>query len=409
MAGLLDFVATPEGQGLLSAAFGGLAGARRGQPLNSIGRAGLAGLAGYSQAQDRITQQEENAVQKQYREMQMQGLQAQLDQQKAQKEWRTGLPQVLQQAQPTYGAGDEGPTMTPGNPQALQSYLTRPDSPFFDKILERQLFPKEEESFTLGEGQVRYGPGGKIVAQGPTKVEPMPTNVREYEYARSQGYNGTYEQFQLAMKKAGASRTSVEVNTAKPFLNEIAGGLGKSIIDAQGGAQAATGTIETVNRLYQALDSGKVMAGPGTTFRQYGIQLGSILGVSGKDAQETLLNTRQAVQSLAQLELDAAQQMKGQGQITEAERSIIRRAASGDIDSMTTGELRLLAGVLDRTARTKINSYNARVQPLMSNPQAAPLAPFLNVQEPQKYTPSLVRKPQGGAAAPRFLGFEGEN
>ncbi len=48
--GLLDFVQTPMGMGLLSAAFGGLAGARRGAPLNSLGAAGLAGVAGYNSA-----------------------------------------------------------------------------------------------------------------------------------------------------------------------------------------------------------------------------------------------------------------------------------------------------------------------------------------------------------------------
>lgn len=48
--GLLDFVQSPMGMGLLSAAFGGLAGARRGAPLNSLGAAGLAGVAGYNVA-----------------------------------------------------------------------------------------------------------------------------------------------------------------------------------------------------------------------------------------------------------------------------------------------------------------------------------------------------------------------
>lgn len=65
MPGLLDgwgdFIKTPEGQGLLSAAFGGLAGARMGQPINSIGRAGLAGLSGYSGAEDRIDERAKNA------------------------------------------------------------------------------------------------------------------------------------------------------------------------------------------------------------------------------------------------------------------------------------------------------------------------------------------------------------
>lgn len=56
MAGLLDWIGTPEGQGLLAAGFGGLAGARRGQPINSIGRAGMAGLMGYGNAQEREQQ-----------------------------------------------------------------------------------------------------------------------------------------------------------------------------------------------------------------------------------------------------------------------------------------------------------------------------------------------------------------
>ncbi|WP_393922891.1 hypothetical protein [Pseudomonas fluorescens] len=49
--GLLDFVQSPMGMGLLSAAFGGMAGARQGAgPLNTLGTAGLSGIAGYSAA-----------------------------------------------------------------------------------------------------------------------------------------------------------------------------------------------------------------------------------------------------------------------------------------------------------------------------------------------------------------------
>jgi hypothetical protein len=51
--GLLDFMKTPEGQGLLSAVAGGLAGAKRGAPINTLGIAGLAGLTGYGAAQGR--------------------------------------------------------------------------------------------------------------------------------------------------------------------------------------------------------------------------------------------------------------------------------------------------------------------------------------------------------------------
>ncbi|MFU2327729.1 hypothetical protein [Pseudomonas sp. NFX98] len=50
MDGLLDFVKTPEGQGLLAAAFGAAATAGRGGPVNTLGAAGLSGIAGYSAA-----------------------------------------------------------------------------------------------------------------------------------------------------------------------------------------------------------------------------------------------------------------------------------------------------------------------------------------------------------------------
>jgi hypothetical protein len=50
LGGLLDFAQTPAGMGLLSAAFGGLATAGRGGPLNTLGAAGLSGVAGYSAA-----------------------------------------------------------------------------------------------------------------------------------------------------------------------------------------------------------------------------------------------------------------------------------------------------------------------------------------------------------------------
>ena len=78
MAGLLDFLSTPTGQGLLGAVAGGMAGARRGQPINSIGRGLLAGTASYAQGLDRQQQEQQLSVMNQYRDMQMKGLQSEI-------------------------------------------------------------------------------------------------------------------------------------------------------------------------------------------------------------------------------------------------------------------------------------------------------------------------------------------
>jgi hypothetical protein len=71
MAGLLDFISSPAGVGLLSAVAGGMAGARRGTPWNNAGRAGLAGLTGYAQANDQIRVDKEKQMADQMRQMQM--------------------------------------------------------------------------------------------------------------------------------------------------------------------------------------------------------------------------------------------------------------------------------------------------------------------------------------------------
>ena len=86
--------------------------------------------------------------------------------------------------------------------------------------------------------------------------------------------------------------------------------------------------------------------------------------------------------------MDSAQQLKGQGQITDQERALIKRASAGDIETMTVPELRTLSGVMERSARSKIATYQQQIAPMMQNPNAAPLAPFLNVEAPAMRQPA---------------------
>jgi len=228
-------------------------------------------------------------------------------------------------------------------------------------------YPSQKlQAVKADENIVDMNAGGKIVASGQAKPAAKPSSVQEFEYGLQ---NPAYNAWNLQGKKAAAS--SVNVNTAKPLLNEIAGGLGKQIDATLAGAKAAQGAISTAHNLMRAIDTGKIVAGPGASFRVLGLQIGQSL--------------RSAIQSMAQSELDAAQQMKGQGQITEAERDIIRRAASGNIDDMTSPEIRLLATTMEKMARTKIKSHKGNLESLRKMPEAAPLLPFYSVDEPPAY------------------------
>ena len=196
--------------------------------------------------------------------------------------------------------------------------------------------------------------------------------------------------------------TNVAVHTDKNLYGDMAGAVGKDIAAVSQQARAAVSTINTVNAVRAAIDSGKVIAGPGTTQRMVLGQVGQVLGIAGKDSTEQLTATRAAIQGLAQLELDGAQQMRGQGQITEAERAIVRRAASGDIDGMTVPELSVLMGTLDKTARSKLRQNQSNVDALKRQPQAGSMPQFMEVPEPAPYgnprAPARAGERRGGDA-----------
>ncbi len=71
--------------------------------------------------------------------------------------------------------------------------------------------------------------------------------------------------------------------------------------------------------------------------------------------------------------------MKGQGQITESERSILRKAEAGSINEFSKPELVTLMGALERSANYRIDQHKQSVEKLRSG--ADPTS-FLDVNQP---------------------------
>jgi hypothetical protein len=69
------------------------------------------------------------------------------------------------------------------------------------------------EAFNLGKDEVRFvvdQSGNTIeVARGVPKPEPTPSAIAEYNFAKTQGYKGSYLDFEIAKRKAGAPSTVV--------------------------------------------------------------------------------------------------------------------------------------------------------------------------------------------------------
>jgi hypothetical protein len=310
--------------------------------------------------------------------------------------------------------GDLGPTVTneariqPGNPYGInmdgvQRYLAAGGDPKdveairnltpqggMAKLNPKDFTPDSWESFMKTGNPVSLRAARKLenvngVATDMYNVQPGQVLAQDLskpfvlDSAGQVTPNKPLQDFQLSRAKAGAS--NVNVSTDKRFLGELASGAAKNIETSAENARASVNTLGTIGRVREGISGGRVIAGPGADARVFLSQVGSLLGVQGQNDAEKLNNTRGVLQGMAQLELDGAQQMKGQGQITEAERAIVKRAASGDIN-MTVGEIGVLMDTLEKVARGKIRQHNTTMEKLKKNPNASEIIPFFSVEEP---------------------------
>lgn len=182
MAGLLDFLSTPSGMGLLSAVAGGMATARRGQPWNTAGRGAIAGLTGYQAANDQLRQNEENALTKQYRQMQMQKIEQDLARQKQMQEV------AAQAGKAAMIPGSHGPLgYKPTDPYAFLGQLAQGGTPEDDAFNRANMAAIAEGNNALAPAQFDFNAYQNNMAQGlaqagaydeAAKFAPKPEDVQ---------------------------------------------------------------------------------------------------------------------------------------------------------------------------------------------------------------------------------------
>lgn len=422
--GLLDFLNSPGGMGLLSAVGAGLAGARRGGTWNAVGSGLLGGVQGFAQAQDQAMQKKRFDSLQQMSDLQFkQAQQAQAEQDAirglAKSSYTTPsmtMNDVMSApgaAGPTTARADmlpktQGTFDTQGfingvmgiNPiegMKLRASLAKESQ--FDKFKPENYTPQSvaqamqtgDYSKLVRQDKLHFADnGGGIVGLNPftgAQVSATDKTGDPFSDLVVRGPDGRLvpnsalvgAKSQIA--KAGKTDVNLAVNTEKSLLTTMGEGLGKQLDASLAGAQSAQNTINTAGQIKQLVEGGKVITGPGADYRVTLARLGEALGVGGKDNAEKLANTAQLVQGLAKTELDSAKSIAGQGPVTDFERTLIRRAAAGDL-SMTTSELTTLATALDKSGRARIKQHQAQVQRLQQMPGAAPLIPFYSVDAP---------------------------
>lgn len=226
---------------------------------------------------------------------------------------------------------------------------------------------------------VQYNKQGQPrIAQGVMPYEAQSPDIRAVEYIGGQTLAGTGQQGIGAVgqyRQQIAPKTTVDVKL--PGNQQLLAGVGTDISatlkEMTAGARSANQTLANIDRMLPALD--KAIVGPGADYRTAMLRIGQQLNVAGADANEQLANTRTVVQGLAQQELDAAAQMRGQGGLTEGERGILRRAAAGD-QTLSAAEIKQALSTAQKTAKYRLaeqQDYLQRVSKLPGFDQFAPM------------------------------------
>ena len=210
--------------------------------------------------------------------------------------------------------------------------------------------------------------------------------IRGYEMAKSQGYPGSFFDYEQQLKRAGASNVSVSMDKG------IAAQVGPMMKEGQLQATSAVKGIDAANQVINALDTNKLFTGPLANQKLSIAQLSTTFGGASGDLTQKINNTRAAIQGLAEITLQGRQEMHGQGAITESEGKLAERAKSGDI-SLTPGELKQLANAAKRAGEFTYNNYQNKLQIMAKDPATAQMAPYFAVnQMPARQAPQQMQQ-----------------
>lgn len=232
MAGLLDVMDDPQfrlGIGLLGAGSARSDGAGLGQRLGEV----VAGMDQWSQQKERKKLQE-----MQMQQMQLQNQNSQLSLQEAQQKMANeqALRDAAQGAMITPDRANamnmgpqipgqfELPQVKPGfnNEQYMQNLYSAqmPEK----AVAWQQLIQKDDTPVKLGAGEQLFS--GKASGYKPLASVPKefnkPAEQQDFELAKSQGFKGSFLDYQMALRRASAASTTVNMTDGqKGFENEM--------------------------------------------------------------------------------------------------------------------------------------------------------------------------------------------
>lgn len=290
-----------------------------GKGLPSILEGLQQGKQAYSQAmQSGLQQQLQNAQLQEMLRKKQQEQQALMRQQGIEQEIASAYrPQTFAETPLKNMMGQEiaGPNMPQEAGLGLQSLVPKlMTSPEGRKSLADLLATQEAlggKTTTLAEGAnlIRVNPitnEVQTVAQGTPKREPVPSAIAEYKFAQDQGFKGTFQEFELAKRAAGAPKVAVDLKDPTAVAKAQS-----DVIKDWRGVVKDTGAMEVADRYKSAKAAvAEANAGNKTADGALIYAIGKIYDPSGavqEGDKKTILGNRsipQSIQAYAQRALN---------------------------------------------------------------------------------------------------------
>lgn len=221
--------------------------------------------------------------------------------------------------------------------------------------------------------------------RNPKPEVPKPTDdMREYEFARSQGFDGTFSDYQTQMKRAGSQTIN------------LGGGSDKQVFDTMAeSAVSARSAITGLNSLREAKAAveGGIISGAGADARLGLQKVGALLGVADPSVIENTETFRAAIAPQVAAVMKAT---VGSTQISNADREFAERAAGGSIN-LDERSIRRLVDIMERAGAASVQSHMERLDKVypegqgfereralfgVTLPEIAPAAPAPGGAEP---------------------------
>ena len=394
-----DFLSTPVGIGLLSAAFGGAAGARRGTPWNNTGRAGLAGLAGYSQAQalqDRTAQEQQE---RQLRNLQIKKYTDDLDYEgKAAKE-KAAFADALTRAKQFVPAsnltgmektrpGQTIPGFVGNVDQEIQKVLADPQIPNEDKMgIVAQIKKQSEvggktqfDPFTLiGSGVPRAAELGKALQSqeftheenrlkandiasrvGPEKDYSVPVYLKDGSVAAFDTRRQTLTPLAVGGAPAIAAQHSPELQSRIAAGKSTGKETGELNVKQHESAISAADNLYKIDALLSHVKTSDAITGLGADIFKNIERAKVLLGnkaAQGKVSDTELLDVMMGSEVFPMI---GSLGIGARGMDTPAEREFMRKVLTGEI-SLNKDTIVRMAEIRKNISKRAIEKWNARV------------------------------------------------